>query len=191
MDLVCCTKKTLKLPQSVRKDTRLFAHDLDELWDAGCSLGNLQPPLHDAQPQAVSPVPELGAALGAALCPTVPWGAGSHPKTLLHAGAATLASLDHAVLASRPATGNWGVTGPALFAKGTAPAPPGQSGAGSAEHQPSPLLRLLPFPSVLPLVFHRKDSVGFSCQNLGAGLAKGGPHAGRAPSLPRSSRRVL
>lgn len=121
----------------------------------------------------------------------MPWGAGSHPKSLLRVGALMLASLDRAVPASHPAAGNWEATGPAPFAKATAPAPPGQSRAGSAERRPNPLFQLLPFPSVLPLVFHGKDSAGFSCRSLGAGLAKGGPHAGRAPSLPCSSRRVL
>lgn len=102
-----------------------------------------------------------------------------------------LASLDRSVPVSHPATGNWGATGPAPFAKATAPALLGQSRAGSAERRPSPLFRLLPFPSVLPLVFHRKDWAGFSCRSLGAGLAKGGPHTGRVLSLPRSSHRVL
>lgn len=67
-----------------------------------------------------------------------------------------------------------------LGAKATPP--PGQSCAGSAGHQPSPLLPLVPFPSVLPLVFYRNDSAGLS---LGAELAKGGPYTGRAPSLPQ------
>lgn len=73
-----------------------------------------------------------------------------------------LASLDCATLRT-----------PAPFAK----APPPQVRAVLC-----PLLQLLTFPSVLPLVFHRKDSVGLS---LAARLAKGDPYTGRAPSLPQ------
>lgn len=79
MGPVCFTKKSLKLLQCVRKDTSLFAHDVDEFWGAGCSLGNLQPPLCDAQPQAMLPARELRAAQGAALCPTDAMGCWESP----------------------------------------------------------------------------------------------------------------
>lgn len=88
----------------------------------------------------------------------------------------------------RRTAGNWGATGPAPFAKAPAPAPPGQRRAGSAERRPSPLFRLLPFPSVLPLVFHRKDSAGFSLPRGGPTLAW--PPASR-PAAARCRKEVI
>lgn len=118
--------------------------------------------------------PRAADSPGAALCPTDAMGCWESPQNPSPCGSTN---------AGKPGlchTENLGVAGPAPFAKATPP--PAQSRAGSAGHQPSRLLRLLPFPSVLPLVFHRKDSAGLS---LGARLAKGGPYIGRAPTLPQ------
>lgn len=121
----------------------------------------------------------------------MPWGAGSYPKNCAPCQSADAGKPGLCCTGELPSTGNWAATGPAPFAKATAPVLPGQSRAGSAERRLSPVFQLPPFPCVLPLVFHRKDLASFSCRSPGTGLAEGGPHAGRAPSLPHSSCRVL
>lgn len=72
-------KKSLILPQSVRKDRRLFTCDVDEFWGARCALGNLQPPLWAVLPQAML-CESCRSSLGAVLCPTDAMGCWESPQ---------------------------------------------------------------------------------------------------------------
>lgn len=141
MGPTCITKKKfLKLPQSVRKDRRLFTHDVDEFWGVGCGLSNLQAPLWAVLPRAV--LPESCRQPGSSAVPSDATGCRESPQNPSPCGSTS---------AGKPGlchSENLGATGPAPFAKATPPL--GHSHAGSAGHQPSPLLQLLLF----PLCFH-------------------------------------
>ena len=151
----------------------------------------LQPSLRHAPTSGKASCPELRAARQGALCPTGATGCWESPQNPSPCRSTDASKPGPCHVSEPPCRRELGSDRSCPIGEGNGPSAARSSCAGSAECRPSPLFQLLPFPSVLPLVSNRKGLVGSNCRSLGAGLAKGGPHAGRAPSLPRSSRRVL
>lgn len=158
-------KKALNCPRLLGKTGDFFTRDVDEFWVLDVAW--VTPSLLSGLSCLRQCCSKAADSLGTALCPTDAMGCWESPQNPSPCGSTS---------AGKP-----GLCHRENLGAKAAPAP-GQSCAGSAGHQPSPLLPLLPLPSVLPLVLHSKDS---------AVSALACPCTGRAPSLPQHYKEVI